>query len=58
MSTRITEIMATQYQDPTAEPARVVEKLVAMGWVVEEETAETVTLKHELITGATRIVHL
>lgn len=58
MSTRISEIMSTTYEDPTAEPPQVVEKLVAMGWVVAEETADKVYLCHELITGATRIVHL
>lgn len=58
MSTTITEVLTTQYEDPKRKPRAVVESLVAMGWGVEEETAEAVTLKHKLIPGATRIVHL
>lgn len=58
MSTTITEIVSTTYQDPTADPTQVVKKLVAMGWAVEEESDKHVSLVHELIPGARRIVHL
>lgn len=58
MSTRICEIQQTSYEDPSAEPPEVIAKLVAMGWEVEEETPEDVTLRHDLIPGARRIVHL
>lgn len=58
MSTKVTEIMATEYEDPQREPDGVIVALVAMGWEVEEETPESCTLRHDLIPGARRIVHL
>lgn len=58
MSTRITEVQQTSYEDPSGEPPQVVEKLVAMGWEVAEESSMHVTLRHDLIPGARRIVHL
>lgn len=56
--TRITEVQQTTYEDPSGTPTQVVQKLVAMGWEVAEETAEHCTLRHDLIPGARRIVHL
>lgn len=55
MTTRVTEVTSF-YRNWDTSHEETVEKLVALGWTVEEESISTTVLVHELIPGGKRIV--
>lgn len=57
MSTRVTELTSYTYEVP-GEPVAMVQNLIALGWEVEEEQPDRTLLRHDLMPGARRIVHI
>jgi len=55
-TTKVTEVYRYD-RHHNGSSAEVIEKLVAVGWEVEEERDDATVLVHELIPGSQRIVH-